>query len=298
MNYDLGLAWNWEYDGDLASLLEAACQARNQTLLQITPDTLETIVQGLASGQIALRSFFDRASDADERFLAVAQWARQHARLIINPYEQAVHAWDKVAMHLALSPTLHTPYTVILPSCQERPDLPAIDLGLLGNCFSIKPAHGGGGEGVVVEATSLDQVQVSRQEYPSDRYLLQAHVAPAQMGTRLAWYRLIYCAGRVYPCWWDTQTHVYTPATPAEETRHGLGPLAAMAGSIARICGLDLFSTEIARTVEGQFIVVDYVNDPIDLRLQSKSAEGVPDAIVQDVARRLAALVAGALSRV
>jgi len=48
-----------------------------------------------------------------------------------------------------------------------------------------------------------------------------------------------------------------------------------------------LFSTEIAYTPEGKFVVIDYVNDQIDLRLQSGSAEGVPDSVVHQVADRL-----------
>jgi hypothetical protein len=34
-------------------------------------------------------------------------------------------------------------------------------------------------------------------------------------------------------------------------------------------------------------MVVDYVNDPIDLRLQSKATDGVPDQIVSHIAESL-----------
>jgi hypothetical protein len=61
-----------------------------------------------------------------------------------------------------------------------------------------------------------------------------------------------------------------------------------IAVAIAQLCGLDLFSTEIAYTSDGLFVVVDYVNDQIDLRLQSTTAEGVPDYIVKAVADLLA----------
>jgi hypothetical protein len=57
--------------------------------------------------------------------------------------------------------------------------------------------------------------------------------------------------------------------------------------AISRLVGLDLFSTEIALTKDEEFMVVDYVNDQIDLRLQSKAMEGVPDGIVQDIAERI-----------
>jgi hypothetical protein len=36
---------------------------------------------------------------------------------------------------------------------------------------------------------------------------------------------------------------------------------------------------------------VDYVNDPVDLRLQSKAVDGVPDAWVENIAGRLARMV-------
>ena len=62
-----------------------------------------------------------------------------------------------------------------------------------------------------------------------------------------------------------------------------------MAQRIARLCGLHLFSTEIAYS-QGKMIVTDYVNDPIDLRLLSGAVDGVPDEIVVNIAARLARL--------
>jgi hypothetical protein len=52
-----------------------------------------------------------------------------------------------------------------------------------------------------------------------------------------------------------------------------------------------LFSTEITITSDGRFVIVDYVNDPIDLRLQSKAFDGVPDDIVKDITERLVELI-------
>jgi len=290
---DLCLAWNWEHDTDFVMLLDRACRSHGLSLLQITPDNLVDVLQSLVNDQITFRAFFDRASDADVRFIPVVQWARDHAVYRINPHEQASYTWNKATMHLALTnASLHTPYTIILPSYEEQPILPPIDLSPLGDSFTIKPAHGGGGEGVVVEAISLSEVLVARQEYPTDRYLLQAHIVPAQLGSRPAWFRVIYCAEQVYPCWWDTRTHVYTPVTFAEESRYCLSPLHDITASIARVCELELFSTEIALTPDGLFIVIDYVNDQIDLRLRSKAFDGVPDDIVRDIAGRLVALAA------
>ena len=95
----------------------------------------------------------------------------------------------------------------------------------------------------------------------------------------------------MYPCWWDSRKRLYTPITSIEESRYRLGELPETVLAIARLCKLDLFSTEISLTPEGFFVVVDYVNDLLDLRLQSKTADGVPDDIVHDIAERLTLLV-------
>jgi len=259
--------------------------------LQITPENLSDTMLSLANKEITFQVFFDRASDTDARFMPVVQWACHHAIHYINPYELACRAWDKGAMHEAISASMETPFTIVLPSYDEQPFLPAIDLASLGNGFTVKPALGGGGDGVITEATSLSQVLVARREFPSQRYLLQAQIIPARLGPRTAWFRVMYCIGKVYPCWWDNCTHIYTPVTSDEANSYNLSPLHSITSSIAQICGLELFSTEIALIPDGHFVIVDYVNDPIDLRLQSKTFDGVPDDIVRDIAERLAELV-------
>ncbi len=290
-SYDLCLTWNWEYDADFVKLLDLACRSRGLSLLQITPENLEEMVQSLQSEEILFGTFFDRAADADSRFIPIVQWACHHARYHINSHELACRAWDKVAMHQTISMDMDTPFTLVLPSYNEQPLLGEIDLASVGHRFIIKPAYGGGGDGVVIEATSLNQVVVARQEFPSQRYLLQAYVTPAQLGSKMAWFRVLYCGGKVYPCWWDSRTHIYVPVTSDEEICYHLGSLRRITSCIASLCGLELFSTEMTLTPEGRFVIVDYVNDPIDLRLQSKAADGVPDDIVRDIAERLAEAV-------
>ncbi|MBC7233504.1 MAG: hypothetical protein H5T68_09740 [Chloroflexi bacterium] len=292
MTHDLCIAWNWEYDADFVALLETACQARGLSLLQITPHNLAWACQALATGELAFRVLLDRASDADPEFMPIVAWARKTGVRCINACEKARRAWDKAAMHLEfVRAGVLVPRAFILPPYNELPDLPALDLSSLGPTFTIKPACRGGGEGVVNEATSWQEVLIARQSYPEDGYLLQARVVPAQLGTRPAWFRIIYCAGQVYPCWWDVQTHRYTPLSLAEETQYALAPLRSITAHIASLCGLELFSTEIAVSTDGRFLAVDYVNDPIDLRLQSKATDGVPDDIVLSIAAQPATFV-------
>jgi hypothetical protein len=287
--YDLCVAWNWQYDTDFIQALEMACQVQQLSLLQVTSENLTSILQALVDREISFNALLDRASDADERFKLLDLWARQGEVLRINRSRKARRAWNKATMHdELLSAGMDAPHVMVLPSFNEQPVLEALDLTCLGECFAIKPVHGGGGMGVCTGATTWEEVLTCRQQFPSDQYLLQSQVFPALLEDRPAWFRVIYCIGQVYPCWWDPGTHVYTHMDEAEVNRLNLRPLVDIPLTIASICQLELFSTEIALTNSGNFLVVDYVNDPIDLRLQSQAAEGVPDQIVIAIASNLA----------
>lgn len=296
IRYDLGLAWNWEFDLDFLSLLRRALRKRGLFLLEFYPGVLETARNSLERRDADIRVFLDRASEADSRFLPLVDWVVARGLLEINPHDKAVRAMNKASMHLEfITAGIHTPHTIILAPWSEQADLGDIDLAPLGAEFFIKPAHGGGGEGVIDEACSLDQVVRARQEFPNDYYLLQSRVRPVRLGARPGWFRVIYCGGLIFPCWWDPETHVYAPVTDDEVELYGLAALSSTAVTIARVCGLDIFSTEMALTAEGVPVAVDYVNTPIDLRLSSGTPDGVPDFIVAAIAGRIADIVAAHL---
>jgi hypothetical protein len=295
--YDLCFAWNWEYDADFTQLLAIAFERAGVSLLQVTPANLEEVLQALAVGELSFRSFFDRASDSDERFMPLVEWAQTRNTPCINCLQQARPTINKASCHLEfITAGLYTPYTIILPTFIEQPELESVDLSPLGLPFTIKPSHGGGGDGVIKEATAWEQVLDARQEFPDDHYLLQAYITPVLLDGREAWFRVIGCVGQAYPCWWDTRTHIYSKVTTEEKERFELQALYDIPALIGRMYGLELFSTEIAYTAEKQFIVVDYINDPIDLRLQSKAVDGIPDEIVVEIAERLVAFVTDKLS--
>ncbi len=286
--HDVCVAWLAEPDAPFILLFEAACRARGLAVLQITAADRDRRVAQLAAGEIHFGALFDRASDEDYDYLPVVAWAGEHGAVSVNPYARARRAADKAATHGDLAASLEMPCTIVVPPYAECPAMIDLDLGPLGPAITMKPAHGGGGDGVVVLGAAVESVQATRQQYPEDSYLLQTYVVPAQLGGRPAWFRIIYAAGHVYPFWWDPRTHVYMPVSIAEESGFGLRPLQDMTRRIAEICGLNLFSTEIARQADGGFQVVDYVNDPLDLTPQSVAPNGVPDQILAFIAGNLA----------
>ena len=155
--------------------------------------------------------------------------------------------------------------------------------------FVIKPARGGGGEGVILGASSYDQILRARMEFPDQKYLVQATVTPRTIQARPAWFRVFYAVGKTFPCWWHPLTHVFATVTQPEENKYELSALHDITRRIASICKLDWFSTEIALTLE-EFVAVDYVNDGIDTRLRSKAVDGVPDEVMTEIARQLVGL--------
>lgn len=261
-------------------------------MLQVTPENIDQVRMQLTEGNVRFRMLIDRASESDARFGCLLEWGRREGVLFLDDPDRVYRSWNKAEMHLRLIRAgYHTPHTVILPSCGDSPGMPPVDLSFLGKRFVVKPAHGSGGTGVA-RADTPEEVSVLRTQHPGDQYLLQEYIDAASISDRPAWFRVIWCLGRIYPCWWHPQTHIYAEVGPEEEIRMGLKPLRDIASGLADICELGLFSSEIALAPDGRFVVVDYINDQIDLRLQSATTDGVPDVVAGDIAGRIAAFAA------
>lgn len=294
-HYDLCLPWYWEYDIDFVHFVEGACQEEGLSFWQITPDNLLESINALYKGEKSFGALLDR-SQGDDRFTPIDNWAREYNKKRINPPELSAWSEDKATMHLELiSAGVHTPHTILLSPFIEQPALPDLDLTPLGKQFVIKPSHGGGGEGVIMGASSMEQILRARMEFPKQKYLLQANVTPRTIQGRPAWFRVFYSVEQTYPCWWHPLTHVFSMVSESEEYKYELSPLHEITKRIASICRLDWFTTEIALTHE-EFVVVDYVNDQIDTRIQSKAVDGVPDEVIRNVATQLVRFIKETLS--
>ena len=292
MLYDLCLPWYWEYDIDFVHMIERACIEQRLSLWQITPDNLLESITALYRGEKTFRTLLDR-SQGDERFRPIIRWAEEYRKKQINPRNDSKWSEDKATMHLELiSAGIHTPYAILLAPFVDQPIPPHLDLTPLGDHFVIKPSNEGGSEGVILGAFSLDQILRARMQFPEQKYLVQATITPRTIQGHPAWFRVFFAAGQTYPCWWHPLTHVFSRVTEQEEHRHELHPLHTLTQRIASICRLDWFSTEIALTLEN-FVVVDYVNDGIDTRIQSKAVDGVPDDIMNAIAKQLVMIAEG-----
>lgn len=292
-HFDIAIAWDWEYDREFVSHLEHSAHAAALTTLSVPPSALQETLARLRGGEWTFAVCLDRASDTDEGFLPFAQAVRLTSARIVNLPEAVRHAADKATMHLEfLTHGIDVPYTLIISPYTEKQniELSLNDLARLGRPFIIKPANTtGGGTGVILGAETLRDVIESRQHHKNDKYLLQEKIEPARLDGETAWFRVFWAFGSITPCWWHPDSHVYR----AVEGNFGssLSPLLTITQRIHDVCQLDFFSSEIALTPSGKFVVVDYVNEICDMRLQSLHADGVPDQVVTKICDSFAEFV-------
>lgn len=288
----LAIAWNWEFDADFVFGIERECKSRNISTYRIDPHNLDQTINELRLKRLSFRAFFDRASDADTAFLPLVEILRSPKIRVINPHEHVVHAVDKATMHLELiTHGIHVPNTIILPPYNKsgRVDVTRSDVERIGIPFVIKPANTtGGGTGVVMNARTLPEVAEARKLHRDDKYLIQETIIPKSLDGKRAWFRAYCVFGEVIICWWDDTTHMYSELNAEDEAKYGLKGLREIMKTIKRACKLDFFSSEIAMTDERKFIVVDYVNEVCDMRLQSRYPNGAPDAVVHHIERLIA----------
>ena len=282
--YDLAVAWCWKYDADFVFQLDSQCVKRGLSPYLINFHNLFETITRMEKGELNFRIFFDRASDQEEDFEQLVDMMQAGEVRMINDVDRATWATDKATMHLEfLSNGIHVPYTIILPPWDDSPEFDSTYLEKVGKPFVIKPACGGGGDGVVLDAHTLDDIQSARQQFRDDKYLIQEKIAPVSVRGRRAWFRVFYICGEVLPCWWDDQTKIADILSPSHIDRKISTDINRIMRRIARISQLDLFSTEIALIPQNKLLVIDHVNDQVDLRKKSAHLDGIPDEVVDRI---------------
>jgi hypothetical protein len=184
---------------------------------------------------------------------------------------------------------IRVPYSVVVPAGDaERVRLNDATRAALGTPFVIKPALGYGRRGLVLDAVSEKDIARSVAAWGTGDSLLQRRVVPRMIEGRPAYFRVFYVFGSVWCSWWNCYNDHYRLATQEEIATLKLAPLEQIIRRIAALTGMSFFSSEIAQTEEGEFFVIDYVNDQCHMLSQSANPQnGVPDELVAAIARRL-----------
>lgn len=283
-NFDLAIAYTWEYDKDFVEAFKSEFLKKNLSTLLISYDNLKEVEEKVRNKDLYFDFYLDRASDVEEEFEPLAKWVTENNVRVFNRYDYVNFAIDKATMHLEfIANGINTPYTIIISPYSEieNIELSLDQLAKLGRPFIIKPANTtGGGIGVVKGAETLADVLKARKNFQTDKYLLQEKKIPITIDGKRFWFRGFYVLGKVFLCWWNDITHIYDELTDYEIEKYNLYEMKNIVEKIASITKLDFFSTEIAFTAENKFVVIDYVNDQCDMRFKSKHIDGVPDALI------------------
>ncbi len=286
-NYDLGLAFVWEYDDKFISLIEEIFHLSGISTYLVTYHNVKETKERILNKELHFSFYLDRAWDVEEEFEELGKILRKRKTTIFNPYENVLHAIDKASMHLEfITAGLNVPHSIIIPPHRESEDIfiSIEDLAVLGRPFIIKPCNNtGGGIGVVTGAETLKEIIDERVTNSDDKYILQEKIYPSFFNGKRAWFRCFWAFGKAIPVWWDDQTHLYTQLNIKEVNQFKLKKLFHITKIIAGITQLDFFSTEIVFTNDNKFVAIDYVNDQCDMRFSSVHFDGVPDNIVKEI---------------
>jgi hypothetical protein len=283
-----GLAWNWEHDRDFVNLLDRSCLQSGLSCYLVGGHNLQQTYLEVQNDERRFLFFLDRASDEDPRFLQLNQLLQTKGTKFINAHHHYQRSIDKANIHgELLAHGLQLPLTIILPPYDTEPNFDPRVIEPLAKPFVVKPAKGSGGFGVMVGATRPDDVIQTRVKFRNQRFLVQQRIEPQIIQGRRAWFRVYDVCGQIIACWWDDASHRYAIVTPSDNALVNVEELSRIVKIIAEVSQLDFFSTEIAFDKDGRYVVVDYVNDPCDMRPQSKHFDGVPDTIVRMIVENI-----------
>ncbi len=287
---DLLIAWVWEFDHDFVLKLQENSLKEGLRFEHITVYDVSSFTRKILSGELSVSCFMDRASDVDENFSPLKLWAIESGTDVINTYQATELAINKAYMQSRLENLeIQTPKTIVVPAYDELFHLPqhfADQISGLSKPFVAKPSSGGGGEGVEKAVWSYDEFLRLRQAFAWDAYLVQEKIYPAYHSDQRFWFRAYYIYGHTEVVFWNDETFIYQELTGDQKSAFNLSVIENRMHAIARATNMDFFSSEFALTQNNEFVIIDYVNDQVDMRPQSRHHDGVPDRIVDQVIHR------------
>ncbi len=293
--YNLAIASDWEYDQDFINLLEFIAHRHNLSTYVIWPSNLNETIQLIQNEDIKFNYLLDRASDTSQDFIKLQDLLKTKNVPILDRWEKLKWAADKANMHKIFSFVgIPVPQTIILSpySVDNDINISEFELKDIGIPFIVKPAvTAGGGAGVVKNAETLEDIFKARQEFPHSCYLVQKRVIPLEKDEKRFWFRGFHSCGLIKAVWWNDLIHVYEIITDEDIERYELFPIFEIVSQMARTCGVNFFSTEIAVNMKGEFMVIDYINEVCDMRLKSKFIDGVPDDLVRQISEQIVSYV-------
>jgi hypothetical protein len=299
--YDLAMTHKLDTDDYFIQCIQRLCAEARLNFFLIEPLWVEAFFDYFKQGKVWPRWLLNMHSEHHQPtdiFHRLVGLAAERNTQVIDPPDRAQAAFDKARLHPKLvGAGIPVPWTLVVP--RELPagwQLGEAEQTSLGKPFVIKPAMGYGRKGLVLDAVSPADLTRSVSAWPDGNYLFQQRIVPRELNGIPVYFRVYFVFGTVWLSWWNCYNDHYRLVTPGEREELGLGRLEEIVRRIATLTGMTFFSSEIAQTQTGEFVVIDYVNDQCHLLSQSAHPQlGVPDELVAAIARRLVEAVQTAI---
>ncbi len=291
--YDVVMTHFLDADEFFIHCVQRHCAERSLSFFLIEPLWIEAFQEALRADRVWARILLNLHSEhhlPEDAFHRLVRMAEDRKVQVVDPLEVALPAFDKARLHPRLvEARFEVPATVILSRDEARNwRLDEAQRSILGSPFVIKPAMGYGRRGVILDAVGMDDLERSAAAWPDAHYLLQRRERVAELDGQPAYFRVFYVFGSVWCCWWDCHTDGYRRVTPEEEQRYGLAVLGDIVRRLAALTGMRFFSSEVAMSEPGRFVLIDYVNDQCHMLSQEANPRmGVPNSVVAAIASRL-----------
>ena len=291
--YDLAMTHKLDADDFFIHRVQQHCAERGLNFFLIEPLWAASFLDKFTRSEVwakVLLNMHSEHHEPEDVYHRLINLAAERKTQVIDPPGVALASFNKATLHPRLAAAgFNVPPTIIVPREQAPTfQLSDADRALLGSPFVIKPSLGYGRRGLVLDATSERDLARSQAAWTDPHYLLQRRIQPRWLMGLPAYFRVYFVFGTTWICWWNCFTDHYRLVTETEMKEFALAPLAEISVRIAKLTGMNFFSTEIALAETGEFVVIDYVNDQCHLLTQSASPHnGVPDDLVAAIARRL-----------
>jgi len=291
--YDVAMTHLLDSDDFFIQCIQRHCAEAKLNFFLIEPLWVDAFHLYLQFGEVWPRVLLNMHSEhhqPEEIYHRLIRLAAEKHCQVIDPPDIAQAAFDKARLHpVLLAAHVNVPATVIVPHENVAEfHLTDADYAALGTPFVIKPTMGYGRRGLVMDATTEKDLHRSVASWPDTHYLLQRRIVPKELKGMPAYFRVYYVFGSVWCSWWNCYNDNYRLVTPQEAAELNLKPLEQIIRQIASLTKMNYFSSEIAQTNNGEFVVIDYVNDQCHMLSQSANPRiGVPDELVAAIAKRL-----------
>ncbi len=291
--YDLVMTHKLDTDDFFIHRIQRHCAEAGLNFFLVEPLWVQRFYEYYAENKVWAKVLLNMHSEhhlPDDIYHRLVLLAHHKNTRVIDPPDVAQSAFDKARMHeRLLAEGFNVPYSIIVPQTATATfRLTDEHRAQLGLPFVIKPSHGYGRRGVILDALDETHLTRSTSAWPNPSYLLQNKIVPRSIGERPAYWRVFYCFGMVWVTWWNCFNDRYSTVSEAEVTEFGLQKLEGIVGRLAKLTQMQFFSSEIAQVENGDFVLIDYVNDQCHMLAQSADPKmGVPDAVVAGVAKQL-----------